>query len=224
LKLVTARNSRYTAGVLTLEEIASRAAVAVPGARLEILPNPSPSAQHSLLVDAQHAVAVACWLRTAPELRLDYASNVTGVDWLDATEKKTTKVKRLVDGVEKEFEESSEVVRPGFLEVVYHLYSMELKHGPVILRQRTGNRTDQARVASLTPVWRGCEFQEREVFDLFGVAFEGHPDLRRILMWDGFKAHPMRKDYVEPDDFEYEPTPHDDVLERAQAHYPQAPA
>jgi NADH-quinone oxidoreductase subunit C len=206
--------------VLTLEEIQSRAAAAVPGARLEILLNPSPSAQHSLLVEGAHAAAVARFLRDAPELRLDYASNVTGVDWLDATTKQTAKVKRVVDGVEKEVEETTEVTRPGFLEVVYHLYSMELKHGPVILRLRTGNRTDQARVPSLTPVWRSCEFQEREVFDLYGVTFEGHPDLRRILMWDGFQAHPMRKDYVEPDDFEYEPTPHDEVLERAKEHYP----
>ena len=206
--------------MFTLEEIQSRAAAAVPGARLQILPNPSPSAQHSLLVDGEHAVAVARFLRDAPELRLDYASNVTGVDWLDTTAKQTTKVKRIVEGVEKEVEETTELTRPGFLEVVYHLFSMELKHGPVILRLRTGNRTDLAHVPSLTPVWRSCEFQEREIFDLYGVTFEGHPDLRRILMWDGFKAHPMRRDYVAPDDFEYEPTPHDDVLERAKEHYP----
>jgi NADH-quinone oxidoreductase subunit C len=70
-------------------------------------------------------------------------------------------------------------------------------------------------VTSLTPVWRSCEFQEREVFDLFGIHFTGHPDLRRILMWDEFVDHPMRKDYVPPSDHEYEPTPHDQVLEMA---------
>jgi NADH-quinone oxidoreductase subunit C len=71
---------------------------------------------------------------------------------------------------------------------------------------------------SLTPIWRAAEFQEREIFDLYGIVFTGHPDLRRILMWDGFKDHPMRRDYVEPDDFEYEPTAHDEVLARAQEH------
>jgi NADH-quinone oxidoreductase subunit C len=95
---------------------------------------------------------------------------------------------------------------------------MALKHGPVILRQRTQNRSDQTHVTSLTPAWRGCEFQEREVFDLYGIIFDGHPDLRRILMWDDFKDHPMRKDYVEPDDYEYEPTAHDEVLEKAKRH------
>jgi NADH-quinone oxidoreductase subunit C len=206
--------------VLSLEDIQARITAAVPGTRLELVPNPSPAAQHSLLVDAAHAVEVARFLRDAPDLRLDYASNVTGVDWLDAKVKRTAKVKQVVDSVETEVEQTAEVTQPGLLEVIYHLYSMELKHGPVILRLRTGNRTDQARVPSLTSVWRGCEFQEREVFDLFGVTFEGHPDLRRILMWDEFRAHPMRKDYVEPDDFEYEPTPHDEVLERAKAHDP----
>jgi NADH-quinone oxidoreductase subunit C len=95
---------------------------------------------------------------------------------------------------------------------------MAQKHGPVVLRQRTANRTDQVQVASLTPIWRGCELQEREIYDLYGVVFEGHPDLRRILMWDEFKDHPMRKDYVEPDDYEYEPTPHGSVVEKAKKH------
>jgi NADH-quinone oxidoreductase subunit C len=90
----------------------------------------------------------------------------------------------------------------------------------VVLRQRTVNRGDDCSVTSLTPVWRGCEFQEREAYDLFGLRFTGHPDLRRILMWDEFKDHPMRKDYVEPDDYEYEPTPHDEVHDRSKAHYP----
>ena len=98
---------------------------------------------------------------------------------------------------------------------------MAKKHGPVVLRMRTVNRTDQVELPSLTPIWRSAEFQEREVFDLYGIVFTGHPDLRRILMWDGFKDHPMRKDYVEPDDFEYEPTPHDEVLKRAQEHKEQ---
>ncbi len=202
----------------TLEEIKAWLEAAVPGCRLELLNNPTPAAQHSLVVDNAHAVQVATCLRDEPRLRMDFLSNVTGVDWPETVVKQNVRTRRLIDGVEREIEETEETRKPGFLEVVYHLYSMELKHGPVILRLRTGNRTDDTTVPSLTPVWRGAEFQEREVFDLYGVNFQGHPDLRRILMWEGFKDFPMRKDYVEPDDYEYEPTAHDEVLERARRH------
>jgi len=203
----------------TLEQIKSRIEAAVPGARLEVIPNDSPAKQASLLVDPTCALDVARFLRDDPQLQLDYASNVTGVDWLDTAVKEKVKVKKVVDGAEKEVEETVEKKRPGYLEAVYHLYSIALKHGPVVLRQRTENRTDKTHLASLTPVYRGAEFQEREAYDLYGLIFDGHPDLRRILMWDGFKDFPMRKDYVEPDDYEYEPTPHDDVLEKATRHY-----
>jgi NADH-quinone oxidoreductase subunit C len=204
--------------VETPEQIKTRAEAAVPGARLDIVPNDSPSAQRTLLVDSAHALAVAKFLRDDPQLRMDYASNATGVDWLDAVLKEKIKVKKTIEGVEKEVEETVEKIRPGYLEAVYHLYSMELKHGPIIIRMRTENRTDKTQLPSLTPIWRGCEFQEREIFDLYGIIFTGHPDLRRILMWDGFKDFPMRRDYVEPDDYEYEPTPHDKVLEKARKH------
>ncbi len=202
----------------TLEQIKTRTEVAIPGARVEIIPNDSPSGQRSLLVDNGHATTVATFLRDDPQLRLDYASNVTGVDWLDTMLKEKVRLKKVVDGVEKEVEEAVERKRPGYLEAVYHLYSMELKHGPVIIRLRTENRADQVHLPSLTPIWRGCEFQEREIFDLYGIVFDGHPDLRRILMWDGFEDFPMRKDYVAPDDYEYEPTPHGEVLEKTRKH------
>jgi len=207
--------------VETLEQIKARAEAAVAGARLEIIPNAAPAKQPSLLVDVPHALGVARFLRDDAQLRLDYASNVTGVDWLDAVLKEKAKVKKVVDGVEQEVDQVVERKKPGFLEAVYHLYSMALKHGPVVLRQRTENRADQAHLASLTPVYRGAEFQEREAYDLYGIVFDGHPDLRRILMWEGFQDFPMRKDYEPPDDYEYEPTPHDDVLEKAKQHYPQ---
>ena len=202
----------------SLEQIKTRIESAIPGARLEIIPNGSPSAQHSLLVDNDHALLVAKFLRDDPALRLDYASNGTGVDWPDTVIKKTVKVKQVIEGVEKEVEQSIEEKKPGYLEAVYHLYSMELKHGPVILRLRTADRAEHNHLPSLTPVWRGAEFQEREIFDLYGIFFDSHPDLRRILMWDEFKDFPMRKDYIEPDDYEYEPTAHDEVLEKAQKH------
>ncbi|HWN97446.1 MAG TPA: NADH-quinone oxidoreductase subunit C [Methylomirabilota bacterium] len=203
--------------MVSLEQIKGQIEQAVAGALVELVQNPAVPAQSSLLFGPTQGVAIARFLRDSAGLRFDYASNVTGVDWPDTVTK--TKVKKLVDGVEKEVEES--VTKPGYLEAVYHLYSMELKHGPLVIRMRTANRTDQVHLPSLTPVWRGAEFQEREIYDLYGIIFDGHPDLRRLLMWDGFKDHPMRKDYVEPDDYEYEPTPHDEVLEKAKTHKAQ---
>lgn len=203
--------------MLSLEEIKSRLEAAVPGAVLEIVANDSPCAQRSLLVSPAFAAPVARFLHDDVELKLDYCSNVTGVDWPAAELTEKIKVKKVVDGVEKEVEEVKKTQRQAYLEAVYHLYSMEKKHGPVILRMRTVDRGENNQLPSLTPVWRSCEFQEREIFDLFGIVFTGHPDLRRILMWEGFQDHPMRKDYVEPDDYEYEPTPHDAVLERVKA-------
>jgi NADH-quinone oxidoreductase subunit C len=207
----------------SLPEVMARVEQAVPGAKLEIIPNPGPANQPSLLLDHAHATAVARFLRDDTALRFDYCSNVTGVDWLDRTVKTKVKVKKLVEGEEKEIEESQEQSLPGYLEAVYHLYSIAQKHGPVVVRLRTNDRAEGAPLPSLTPVWRSAEFQEREIYDLYGIHFEGHPDLRRILMWDEFVDFPMRKDYREPDDYEYEPTPHDDVLEKAKQHYAPRP-
>ena len=206
-----------------LEQIKTRIEAAVPGAKIDVVVNPGPGNQPSLLIDNEHAPAIATFLRDDPTLRLDFCSNVTGVDWRDRVVKKTTKVKKLVDGQEKEIVETSEEKIPEYLEAVYHLYSMTHKHGPVIIRMRTADRAEGARLPSLTPIWRSAEFQEREIFDLYGIRFDGHPDLRRILMWDEFEDNPMRKDYVQPDDFEWEPTPHDDVLARAKEHYMSRP-
>ena len=203
-----------------IDQLKTRIEGAVPGARLEIVPNDTPAAQPSLVVNREALVATATFLRDDPELKMDYASNVTGVDWLDLVTKEKVKVKKVVDGVEKEVEESIEKKRAGYLEVVYHLFSMSLKHGPIIIRARTGNRTDDVSIPSLTPIWRAAEFQEREIYDLYGIQFTNHPDLRRILMWDEYTEYPMRKDYVEPDDYEYEPTPHDDVLAKTKCHWP----
>jgi NADH-quinone oxidoreductase subunit C len=202
----------------SLVEKKCRAEQAVPGARITIVLNPGPANQSSLLLDNEHASAVARFLRDDPALRLDLCSNVTGVDWLDRKVSKKVKVKKVVEEEEKEVEETQEEFFPGYLEAVYHLYSVTHKHGPVVIRTRTKDRGEGARLPSLTPIYRSAEFQEREIFDLYGVRFEGHPDLRRILMWDEFEDYPMRKDYREPDDYDYEPTPHDDVLEKAKRH------
>ena len=205
---------------MDLETTKSELEASISGARLEVIANPSPSAQHSLLVDADHGLAVAQYLRDIA--RFDYCSNVTGIDWPPKELSEKIKVKKLIDGVEKDVDEVRKTTIPGYLEVVYHLFSQEKKLGPLPLRMRTADRAAGVHLPSLTPVWRSAEFQEREIFDLFGVHFDGHPDLRRILMWDEFVDHPMRRDYVDPDDYEYEPTAHDQVLQRANQHLNEA--
>ena len=187
----------------TVEEIKAAILAAVPGAGVEIIPNPSVSGQHSLLIAPGNVVAVATFLRDDADLNLDFLSNATGVDWPDKeiTEKvKVTRpVTKTVDGVETVTEETVEETRkrvePGYLEAVYHLFSMSKGHGPVVIRMRTANRSDKVELPSLTPTWRAAEFQEREIFDLFGIVFTGHPDLRRILMPEDWEGHPLRKDY-----------------------------
>ncbi len=142
----------------TVEEIKAAIEAAVPGAGVEIVLNPSPSAQHSLLLAPKHAVRIAQFLRDDADLALDFLSNVSGVDWPDKeiTEKvkSTRTVTKTVDGVEQQVEETVEESRkriePGCLEVVYHLFSMAKKHGPVVLRMRTANRADQVDLPSLT--------------------------------------------------------------------------
>ena len=143
----------------TLEQIKSCIEAAVPGANIEIVQNTSASQQHSLKIDSEHARDVAKFLRDDPALRLDFCSNVTGVDWLNRTVKKTVKVRKIVDGEEKEVAETTEEKISGYLEAVYHLYSMTHKHGPVIMRMRTADRAENACLTSLTPVWRSAEFQ-----------------------------------------------------------------
>jgi NADH-quinone oxidoreductase subunit C/D len=81
------------------------------------------------------------------------------------------------------------------MEVVYHVY--KTTGGPALVFKVQVPR-DNPEVPSLTPLYKGAEFQEREAWDLMGVRFTGHPDLRRILLWEGFEGHPLRKDWKEP--------------------------
>ena len=84
-----------------------------------------------------------------------------------------------------------------YFELVYHLTSLTLNQS-VVLKAHCYGR-DELRAPSVSGVWRGADFQEREVWDLFGIRFEGHPNLKRILLWEGFPGHPLRKDYLGQD-------------------------
>jgi NADH-quinone oxidoreductase subunit C len=114
-------------------------------------------------VDADGLVSALEGLRSDPELSFDFLSSVTAVDWPGRT--------------------------PRFW-LAYELYSMAHKHR---LRVKVGLPEEDPRVPSVSGLFPTAMFQEREVFDLFGVSFDGHPDLRRILMPEGWDGHPLRK-------------------------------
>ncbi|HOA24536.1 MAG TPA: NADH-quinone oxidoreductase subunit D [Aggregatilineales bacterium] len=87
-------------------------------------------------------------------------------------------------------------LKDGFLEMVYDAFSTTRGGDPLHFKARTDR--EDAELPSLVSVWAGADFQEREAWDLYGIRFAGHPDLRRILLWEGFHGHPMRKDWREP--------------------------
>lgn len=84
-----------------------------------------------------------------------------------------------------------------YLEVVYHLVSLKHNHS-LVVKTRCGRESPV--IPSVVSLWRGAELQEREVYDLLGVRFEGHPDLRRLLLWEEFPGHPLRKDWKAPEE------------------------
>jgi NADH-quinone oxidoreductase subunit D/NADH-quinone oxidoreductase subunit C/D len=85
---------------------------------------------------------------------------------------------------------------PRYFEVVYAFFSTSHPKGALTLRVRLPDKANPV-VPSLTPIWPGADLQEREVYDMMGIRFDGHPNLRRILLWDGFEGYPLRKDYKE---------------------------
>jgi NADH-quinone oxidoreductase subunit C len=116
-------------------------------------------------VEPSALVAVCTMLRDDPALAFDFLMDVTAVDYLGSD--------------------------PRF-EVVYHLYSLARNHR---IRLKVGVSEGSPRVPSVTPVWRGANWLERETYDMFGIQFEGNPDLRRIYLYEEFEGHPLRKDY-----------------------------
>jgi NADH-quinone oxidoreductase subunit C len=81
-----------------------------------------------------------------------------------------------------------------YFEVVYQLTSIQHNHS-LVVKTRCYNR-DNPSLPSVVSLWRGADFQEREIYDLMGISFDGHPNLKRIVLWEGFQGHPLRKDYL----------------------------
>jgi NADH-quinone oxidoreductase subunit C len=81
-----------------------------------------------------------------------------------------------------------------YFELVYRFTSLELNHS-LVLKVRCPGR-EKPHVPSLTGLWKGADLMEREVFDLMGISFTGHPNMKRIFLWEGFTGYPLRKDYL----------------------------
>ncbi len=122
-------------------------------------------AELTIVIDRAHIREACSVLRDDPALQFNFLSDITCVDWYPA--------------------------EPRF-EVVYQLLSLARKQR---LRLKVKLAVSDARVDSIVPVWPAANFFEREVFDLFGIHFEGHPYLRRIMMPENWEGHPLRKDY-----------------------------
>jgi NADH/F420H2 dehydrogenase subunit C len=87
------------------------------------------------------------------------------------------------------------VDQPERFEVVYHLWSIKDRTTESFVLKVYIEDKENPTVPSVTPLWRGANFQEREAYDLMGIRFEGHPNLKRIVLWEGFPGHPLRKDF-----------------------------
>jgi NADH-quinone oxidoreductase subunit C len=120
----------------------------------------------TILVARDRALEIYRFLRDDPAMAFDFLIDLTAVDYLGKT--------------------------PRF-EVVTHLFSLAKRHR---LRVKVPVDEKDCRMPSLSSIWKGADWLEREAYDMFGIRFDGHPDLRRILMYPEFEGHPLRKDYA----------------------------
>lgn len=130
-----------------------------------ILEAAEPLGEETVVVDRDAAPEVCRFLRDAPETQFDFLSDYTAVDFHGQSPR---------------------------YELVAHLFSLAKRHR---LRLKVRVPEPDPWAHTLSGVWKGANWLEREIWDMFGIRFEGHPDLRRILLYPEFEGHPLRKDY-----------------------------
>jgi NADH-quinone oxidoreductase subunit C len=131
----------------------------------DILAAESARGEETIVVSRDRAAEILRALYVEPDFVFNFLSDLTAVDWPERT--------------------------PRF-EVVYHLHSLAKGHR---LRVKVGVGVADSWAHSVATIWKAADWLERECFDMFGIRFEGHPDLRRILLYDSFQGYPLRKDY-----------------------------
>ncbi len=120
----------------------------------------------TVTVAKEKIVEVARFVKDDPALGMDFLMDLTAVDYMDR--------------------------KPQRFEVVYHFYSSVHNHR---VRLKVPVAEEECLVDTLVPLYKSANWFEREVWDLYGIKFKGHPNLKRILLYEGFKGHPLRKDY-----------------------------
>jgi NADH-quinone oxidoreductase subunit C len=134
--------------------------------KLEILEVLEFADQSSVLVKKDNILEIMSFLRNTPELYFDYLTDLCGVDYLGRKNHR--------------------------FEVVYNLRSLTHNH---CCRIKAAVPEDDCKIDSVVDIWAGANWHERECFDMYGISFTGHPDLRRVLMPEDWEGHPLRKDY-----------------------------
>lgn len=120
-----------------------------------------------VIIKREKSHEILAWLRDDPELKFEFLIDLCGVDRFGLNE------------------------LPRFA-VVFELYSLILNHR---LRLKVPVPEEDCRIASVTDLWKGADWLERECWEMFGIVFQGHPNLRHLLLFDGFEGFPLRKDY-----------------------------
>jgi len=146
------------------------------------------SGEATVLVLPEYLLDVMQFLRDDPRVRMEQLIDVTAVDFLEYAPHMRSQLSPCdLDNAAKLTSETL----PRY-EVVYHLLSMSKRHR---LRVKTPVSEDHPHVPTLTSLWLAADWGERETWDMYGIVFDGHPDPRRILMYQEFEGHPLRKDY-----------------------------
>jgi len=118
----------------------------------------------AVVIDSQHILAAATFLKQSSGLDFDYLTAITAVDYYH------------------------------YFELIYHLVSIKHNHS-IVLKTHCYGRHNPS-LSSVVSLWEGANYQEREIYDLMGITFEDHPNLKPIVLWEGFQGHPLRKDYL----------------------------
>lgn len=146
----------------------------------------------SVEVARENIRAVLSKLKEAPSLSFDFLSDLLGVDNSELYKKAAAKPAKKAEAEAAPAEPPKPQEFPPRFEVIYLLLSLKTNRR---LQVKVRVSEEKPVVDSVVPLFKAATWPEREVYDMYGIRFNGHPDLRRLLMWEGFPAHPLRKDY-----------------------------